>query len=154
MAQSNTLLAQGFEAVKMPKEMLTEFYVALEKSLGLANAVMYNISKKIGKSLASKHYEGTISLEKAMNDMINMALENGFAKKIDVIEIGDGRVVLRVQGALFGECMKGKGSAVDMALVGLMAGWLQGAIGRRVEGRELKCVAKGDPHCEFVLKVF
>ena len=42
---------------------------------------------------------------------------------------------------------------VDDYLLGLLAGGTFAVSGKKVQGKEIKCMAKGDPYCEFRVKI-
>ncbi|MEM2133509.1 MAG: V4R domain-containing protein [Candidatus Jordarchaeaceae archaeon] len=58
----------------------------------------------------------------------------------------------RVENSPFCSYFKGLGMVAGWLRAGLMAGAFESYTGNRYECREVKCVAKGDDYCEFIVK--
>ncbi|NPA84800.1 MAG: hypothetical protein GXO07_02195 [Crenarchaeota archaeon] len=143
------------ELVTLPASVLGDFYEAFEKAIGLTSALLYNIGKKVGMN-AAKRALGTknMLLDKALEAVIYLMLKSNIVKEVEVVELTDDMALLKVKGASIGTSVRMSKGPADTVIVGMMAGWLQQATGRRVEGKEVRCVAKGEPHCEFLLKFY
>ena len=142
------------EGIMVEKDMLVSLYNELEKLIATVDGVIYNVIKKATKNYAKRFMEeGLLDKNTAVDAMIKILKHYGYAKEMEVVEDKDNEMRIRGKGLLFGSALKGKGKAVDSAIAGFMAGWLESAWNRRVNVKEVACEAKGDPYCEFVIKV-
>ncbi|NPA85347.1 MAG: hypothetical protein GXO07_05015 [Crenarchaeota archaeon] len=134
------------------RKMVVALYEGLEKVIGTANAFIYNIIKKVAKERAKElRREGILKAEEALDAALKMLKDYGYAEELQVVREGE-KLLVRGRGLLFGSSLKGKRKPVDSAVAGFLAGWLEGSWERRVDVKELRCEAKGDPHCEFEVR--
>ena len=74
---------------------------------------------------------------------------------VDVVELDDSgfRAVVRVYDSFECELFRGVGEIRGNLVRGMLAGWLAERWGGlsfdQVTAREVKCIARGDPHCEY-----
>jgi len=121
-----------------------------------AGGLLYNVAKKAGRSMARSVVErGLVSPDHALEALIYTIEKSDYAEKIEVVERSEKKIVLRAWGTLLGAKLsqEKRKKPVDAPVVGFIAGWLEEIWGRKVDGKELKCLAKGDPYCEFELKL-
>ena len=138
------------EAIMVEKDMMLSMYEELEKVLGTVNALLYNIIKKSTKRYAQRFIdEGILNKDTSLDAAFKIMKEYGYAKKLEVVENKDNEMTIRGEGLFFGSNLKNKKRPVDAAIAGFLAGWLETAWGKRVDVKETKCQAKGDPYCEF-----
>ncbi len=143
------------EGILVEKDMLVKMYEALEKAIGMVGPLIYNVVKKSAKEHAKELMDqGVLVKDNALDAVLKIIKHYGYAKELEVVQETDNEVRIRGKGLLFGEAFKGKKkNPVDSAIAGFIAGWLEVAWGKRVEAKEVACEAKGDPYCEFVIKV-
>lgn len=140
--------------IMVEKDMLVALYNELERLIATVDGVIYNVIKKATKNHVKKMLEeGILDKDTAVDAMIKVIKHYGYAKEMEVVEDKDNEMRIRGKGLLFGSALKGKGKPVDSAIAGFMAGWLETAWNRKVHVKEVACEAKGDPYCEFVVKV-
>lgn len=91
-----------------------------------------------------------------LNEAMFQAL--GFGR-LEIVSLDDARreAVVRIYDSFECQLFLGAGEIRGNLVRGLVAGWLAGHWGVSGEfevlAREVKCVAKGDPYCEFVARV-
>ncbi len=144
------------ESILIAKDVIADLYQGFEKVMMFAGGLLYNISKKAGKSMARSALEkGLMVPEHALEALIFTIEKSGYAERIEIVERSENKIVIRSWGTLLGSKLsdKKRKKPVDSPVVGFMAGWLEEAWGKKVDGKETKCLAKGDPYCEFELKI-
>ncbi len=140
--------------IMVEKDMLVALYNEFEKLIATVDGVLYNVLKKAAKDYARRFVEeGLLDKDTAVDAMIKIIKHYGYAKEMEVVEDEKNEMRIRGKGLLFGSALKGKNKPVDSALAGFMAGWLESAWNRKVHVKEVACEAKGDPYCEFLVKV-
>ena len=70
----------------------------------------------------------------------------------ELVSMGEKEVVIRITHS-YGEEYGKVGRDVCYLIQGIFAGVLAEATGRRTKAEEVKCVGKGDPYCEIVVKL-
>jgi hypothetical protein len=70
------------------------------------------------------------------------------------LDVKTGKCQLRAQNLFWGVYFKEKGikKYADTYFAGAIAGVIHGATGKKVKGKETKCIAMGDPYCEFIVE--
>ncbi len=141
------------ESVLIAKVVIAELYQGFDRVMTLAGGLLYNVGKRAGKALY-KHVKQKGLLEgiDPLEALLFTVVKSGYAKKMEVVERSDKRIVIRAEGMLIGSSVKKK-KPVDTPVAGFIAGWLEEALGRKVDAKETKCVAKGDPYCEIEVKI-
>ncbi len=144
------------ESILVAKDVIADLYKGFERVMRFAGGLLYNVAKKAGRSMAKNVIsKGLISPEIALEALLYTIEKSGYAERIEVIERNEDVIIIRAWGTLLGAKLaeEKKKRGVDAPIVGFMAGWLEESWGRKVDGRETKCIAKGDPFCEFELRV-
>ena len=142
------------KAIMVEKGMILAMYEELEKVLATVNALLYNVVKKTTKKYAKKFMEsGFLTKDTALDAAFKILKDYGYAQEMKIVENKDKEMTIRGTGLFFGSNLKGKNKPVDSPIAGFLAGWLETAWGRRVDVKEVKCQAKGDPYCEFKVMI-
>ncbi|UXD22058.1 hypothetical protein IPA_01225 [Ignicoccus pacificus DSM 13166] len=144
------------ESILIAKDVIADLYKGFEKVMMFAGGLLYNVAKKAGKSMVKNVIErGLITPEHALEALIYTIEKSGYADRMEIVERNEKKIVIRAWGTLLGAKLseERRKKPVDAPVVGFIAGWLEEAWGRKVDGKEVKCLAKGDPYCEFELKL-
>ncbi len=65
------------------------------------------------------------------------------------VDMENARAIVRIKNCFECEMFKGSNQAESHFVRGIIAGWCSQLFGREVAAIEKKCIAKGDPYCEF-----
>ena len=125
----------------------------MAESLGSGGkAIMFHSGFEAGRDLAEKF--------KASYDSNRRALEN-FLLYSEVLGRGKFRLESYLDGAYckvivegLVECVRVRSSEPNSQMFrGMLSGFISGLWGREVSAVETRCIAKGDPYCEFEIRV-
>ncbi len=114
-------------------------------------AIMYHMGFRAGEALAEKIFSYFNDNRRSLEYMLlyNESLGRGIFKLEEFIDKKYCRI--RVRELL--ECLSVKSSNPNSHIFrGMLAGFLAKLWGREVEVKETKCIAIGDPHCEFEVR--
>jgi len=120
---------------------------------GKAKTVLYEAGKKIGEKVANS-FMGE-RLGNTPKSLLNACLKDFQARgwgNLMVSEFNEESGFIRVKyyNSLIGATLKGKEYSADIIAAGIISGIVNSITGRKHEIFETKCVAEGDPYCEFV----
>jgi len=135
------------------------FYEAMIKHLrrklgtGL-EAILYHIGFEAGKRVYDAHVrmagENAFRLIKSGEVMFT---QMGFGRiKATDVYLGEARMRVIVYDSFECELFRGEGKPMSNLIRGIIAGWVSRLFKREVSVKEVKCIAKGDPYCEFVVE--
>jgi len=146
------------DTVLIERAAVVDLYTGFEKLLRFVGGLLYTVSKRAGKMTARRMREkGLLESIDYFEAMMTSFLLGGYAEKVVVEDVershGEARVRLRVYGTLLGSRLKDRKRPVDQPFVGYLAGWLEEALGVKVDGRELECASRGGDSCVFELRV-
>ena len=115
-------------------------------------AIMYHMGYRAGKALAKRispyFKDNKRSLMYTL--LYNESLGHGRFKLEEYIE----RAYCRVVARELSECLEVKSDKPNSQLFrGILAGCISELWGEEVEVRETKCIAMGDPYCEFEVEI-
>lgn len=109
--------------------------------------VGYGVYDEYVKTAGSINLEDLIDVVKATN----MTLGWGIIDKVK-IDLKKGMAQLRVYHSFECEMGKNQGKTYSQFYRGVIAGFCTRFFGKKVKANETKCIAKGDPYCEFTVK--
>ncbi|MDW8040796.1 MAG: V4R domain-containing protein [Nitrososphaerota archaeon] len=150
------LVAAGERAVVFRKSVYEALFNGVKEKFGTAGeAMLYyqgfsvgtEISNQYLKIAKSNKIEDLVEVAKAINmtlgwgvvDYVSIDPEKGYAK-------------LRIHRSFECEIGEGKGKPQSQFYRGAIAGIFASFFGKDVEVKEAKCIAIGDPYCEFEVK--
>jgi len=151
------LIAAGERAVIFRKSVYEALFKGVREKFGTAGeAVLYYQGFSIGteiynhyvKIAGSKRVEDLTEVAKA----INMTLGWGVIEGVNV-DVERGYAKLRIYQSFECELGRYKGKPQSQFYRGAIAGIFAHFFGRDVKVEETKCIAKGDPYCEFEIKI-
>jgi len=117
-------------------------YLGIFLSSPGSHTMLYWIGKETGAELASKVRGNKLKeLEAIMKDM-----------KIGILSIkkNEKNMTLKLKESAFSAGAKNFDKRIDSYLAGLYAGYLTKSLKKRYNVVETKCIASGNPHCEFL----
>lgn len=154
---STRLLLAGDRAIILRRPGYDGLIAGMREQFGTAGEVFlyytgYNAGMKYGKShqefAAKMGIEDPIQIIQKIS--IPLCVSMGFGKP-EIVEAGRAppKVVLRIYECF--ECEVGVGAKNPYShfMRGILAGLLAQLFSRRMEARELQCIARGDSYCEF-----
>jgi len=135
------------------------FYEAMIKHLrrrlgtGL-EAILYHIGFEAGKRVYDAHVQmvgkNTFRLIKSGEVLFT---QMGFGRiKVTDMYLEEARMRIIVYDSFECELFRGEGRPMSNLIRGMMAGWVSRLLKRDISVKEVRCVAKGDPYCEFVVE--
>jgi predicted hydrocarbon binding protein len=136
-------------------ETLIDFQKAVEAELGERAAEMIYAGGYTGGSLSSRRYKEVFgySDEEIVNFMCRMGGQIGWGRfELRELDPNAGRLVVRVHDSPFAEAYGSADHGVCHFIRGVLAGLGAGIFDAQVEAVEGQCAARGDPHCEFVVR--
>jgi predicted hydrocarbon binding protein len=144
-------------AILVDKDLIADLYTGFEKLLRFVGGLLYTASKKAGSMTAKRLMErGYLDRENAVDFLLWTFVASGYADKVVLEKVETGRGVTKlyisVYNTLLGSRIKGRKN-VDQPLAGFLAGWLESVYGKRVDGKETKCMSQGHDHCEFEIRI-
>ncbi len=117
-------------------------------------AILYYIGFEMGanyfsahKKVAGESFENLVKLSEAMFMQVGF----GILKWIKIDTVG-GLVIARVWDSFECELFKGGNEPSSHFIRGMLAGWASRLLEKEVSAVEVKCIAMGDPYCEFYIK--
>ena len=141
------------ESILIARDVIVDLYTAFEKFLKFAGPVLYNAAKKAGRHMARLLMErGIVNQDNAVEALLRSIVDAGYASDARVVEEREEKKkrVIRVamKGTLLGSKLQRK-KPVDLPIAGFMAGWLEEALGKKVDVKEVACMATGSEECVF-----
>jgi len=124
----------------------------LYERLGETAAVfLYHLAYSGGKTLA-EYISEKLGLEgrELLIEVLKVYQASGWGR-IELLEYDpyDVCVTLRLYDSVECKAFKGSGKPASQFIRGHLSGFLSGLLKTEVRVMELKCIAKGDPYCEF-----
>lgn len=149
-------IANGSERyILIPLRAYGALYDSIEEIVGDAvSGVLYAAGKSIGRGLAEeikrRMDERKVSgLEELARDAVKLLEELGFGK-VELVESRPEKFIVRMYSSATSVHAR-KGKAVCHLERGMLAGIAEDIMGKHYVAREVKCRAKGDPYCEFII---
>ena len=148
-----TLLKQP--VVLSPLYIHVETLKALRKKYGnVADKIFYTASKKTGIKyidLLKKRYKMS-KIEMIRWATNSITLSGWGIVKIISYDFSKFTTRIRVKNSVFAEMYGKSKTSTDMILQGYFAGGASSVFEKNVDCKEIKCISKGDPFCEFFIK--
>jgi len=129
------------------------FLKGIRDELGheIGSTMIYKTGYNIGIE-SYTHYRKMVeigSIDELIKFLKILLNANAWGYIIDY-RIEEGKISIDIDRNWECEAMKGKADAYGSYYVrGFIAGFIEEYLGSRVEARETKCIAKGDPYCRF-----
>jgi hypothetical protein len=147
----------GERAILLYLSNIRGFLNGIRDELGydIGSSVIYRIGYTTGKE-SYNYYSERIKL-KGISELIEFlkALFNASAwGYISSYDMKEDKIILRIEKSWECETMKGEiDSPASYYLRGFLAGFIEKYLGRKVGVKETKCIAVGDPYCEFNITI-
>ncbi len=152
------LTLAGSRAVILRKPIYEGFIKGFRERFGqVASSFLYHIGFEAGRKAYENHRRIISEAHKGAEKVLPFAKELfkqvGFGT-IDIVEIDflNRTALIRVHNSFECELFKGTGMTESHFIRGLIAGFMSSLFGVKVDVEETKCIAKGDPYCEFIVK--
>ncbi|HIP85658.1 MAG TPA: hypothetical protein EYH17_03315 [Pyrodictium sp.] len=149
-------IAGGSERyILIPLRAYGVLYNSIEKIVGDAvSGILYVAGKDIGKGLSEEikrrmDERRASGLEELARDAVKLLEELGFGK-VELVESNPQKFVVRMYSSATSMYAK-KGKTVCHLERGMLVGIAENIMGKRYVAKEVKCRAKGDAYCEFVI---
>lgn len=149
------LTLMGQRAVILRQPVCEGFIKGVWRQFGSAGAILLYLAGFEAGRLAYRDYtrltedpSAQLALAQALFQMLGYGV-------LELVRVDDERreAVARVRDSFECELFRGAGEIRGSFVRGLIAGWLAGRWGvseeREILAREVKCIAKGDPYCEY-----
>ncbi len=143
--------------VALPAKALASVLRELESVIGPAYiSVIIEGAKRYTREVELKQIGDYVSPEnrmKVVSAMFRLYRELGWGKVFDV-EFDEGRGVLRfrVENSVEADGWGSSEHPVCHIILGYNIALMEWALGKPMIGEEVRCKAKGDPYCEFVIR--
>ncbi len=142
----------GERAAIFRKSVLEAWFLGVRKRFGTAAEVfLYYEGVEAGSHIYDDYVKAGIKKEDIWKFLSATLFAGGALSRMEV-ELGEPTVV-KVWDSM--ECEIGRGSETCFSrwMRGLIAGFASKYFGKKVTVVETRCIAKGDPHCEFIVTV-
>ncbi|MEM2940788.1 MAG: 4-vinyl reductase [Thermoproteota archaeon] len=147
----------GSRAVIFSPPILEGLVKGFRESFGttIVQTILWNQGKEIGKTIVEM-YKKDFGLSKA-RDVLEMlrarALMFGWAR-MEIVTFNEvkRRAVIRVFDNWECSIFKGSNEPQSHFIRGILAGFFNAIFGEGFYAAEVKCIAKGDSYCEFILE--
>ena len=143
-------------AIIMRKDFYEGFIKEVWKMFGTGGgAMLYHIGVAVGKRIYESH-ESLVAergVEKLLRFSESIFKAMGFGRmEIRQVDKNLRRAKIIVEDSFECELFKGKNKPASHFLRGILKGWFSGFFGMSsIEITEVKCIAAGDPYCEFII---
>ena len=146
----------GKRAIVLRKPVFEALIKGFRKKFGtVSEAFLYYIGYEIGREALKSHCQ--ILLSRNLEELVRVS-EALFKAvgwgKLKILEYSDNDcfAIAIVEDSF--ECeLAGKTNKPYSQLIrGALAGWFSEMVGKKCSAEETKCIAKGDPYCEFHIK--
>jgi len=119
-------------------------------SVGYASA-LYFAGKKLGTNILAKELKG--SDIKSILQSLGVLIKDLGIGNFEIVSVGDKKSVARINDSMTAYGMKPVGKAVCYFESGLIAGVLEGKLGKKVTVNETLCGGLGDQTEEFLIRI-
>jgi len=154
------LSMNGDRVIMVRSQGYKGFVADIRKHFGTAGeAFLYYMGFDSGIEYAKSHLE--IAAKLGLTDpakifkLISVSLFNcvGYGRmEVRRLEVNPPKAVIRIYDCFECELGIGSGKTFSHLVRGMIAGALTPLFNRKMIAKEIKCVAKRDPYCEFVIK--
>ncbi|MEM2087290.1 MAG: V4R domain-containing protein [Thermoproteota archaeon] len=142
-------------AVIFPIPVLEGFLVGLRKSLGdeIVQTIVWYQGREIGKNtLETYRKEYGVEGISAVEILKKRALILGWAKmEIVHLDEKEKKAVIKIFDNWECDMFKEKSAPQSHFIRGILSGFFSSLFREDLKGEETRCIAKGDPYCEFIL---
>lgn len=154
------VMVNGERAVIMRREIYKAFIKDLRDEWGSAGEVfLYHVGEKIGENVVEV-YTKILKLQPQvkkfvkLEDMVKISLTFGyFIPEIVKLNLERGEATIRIYDSFECELGKGENRPYSQLIRGMIAGVTKKVQNTdKVDVEEVKCIAVGDPYCEFQVK--
>jgi predicted hydrocarbon binding protein len=147
MADAGEVTVGGTPVVIIKKDIFFYFYDRITKIIGPPSATLLYF---VGEDYGRNFYRDFVGeSEEIIKNLCDAVAASGIGNV--KIETGQDTVTVTAEEGLpIGN--KAKGRAADSYFAGFFAGFFSQLYGRRYEGVEEECIAKGDAKCRIVLR--
>lgn len=128
----------------------------IRKQLGSAAKTLLYL---MGHNIGTNYYEkgGRIIVGKDLEKLIKLAIESSKQVGLGIIEIEEIKpekleATIKIYQSSECELFKGSNKCESHFIRGIIAGWISQLFKSKTEVIEEKCIAKGDPYCQFKIK--
>jgi len=170
----NAIISPRFKNVVYPSRLypidlggVRGIIIAEANMEGIIRGIENELGKKIGDTFLFRiGYATGKEFYKLYGRRLNIADINESIKVLEALGLGakwlelkehsitDNKIILRIDGSWECEILKGKtDKPASNYIRGLFTGFLKELLKREVEVRETKCIAVGDPYCEFEVTI-
>ncbi|RLF03123.1 MAG: hypothetical protein DRJ59_01580 [Thermoprotei archaeon] len=118
-------------------------------------AMLYYIGTAIGKRVFEDHFRrasGDIGKLRAINEALFKAMGFGTLRIVS-LDLRNKYATLRIENNFECELFMGRGESSSNLVRGMLNGWFSSLFKTDVRIIETRCIARGDPYCEFVVTV-
>jgi len=149
-------LLGGERAIILRGEALRNFLVSGWSQLGTGfGSILYYTFFEAGASLYRDFYAKLLKDRRGVAVLAERAFTLMGYGVLKILEWGDGSFVARVYDNFECQALKEIEEAESMMIRGLLAGMVAASWGQSIKGvlpEETKCIKRGDPYCEFVIR--
>ncbi|RLI14146.1 MAG: hypothetical protein DRO43_04745 [Candidatus Hecatellales archaeon] len=150
------LMVSASRAIIFSEEGLKGLIVDLRERIGSgAEAILYFSGFEVGRELAKKYFGVSELLGiKGLREKIIFAADVFMSVGYGILEIlkfeeNPPYALLRIHRCMECELGRNAGKPFSHFIRGILAGFNSQILGVKMFARETKCIAKGDPYCEF-----
>lgn len=144
-------------AIILRKPLYEAFIKLLRDELGSGyTAWLYQLGTEMGKNAYKSHRE--IIQSDDPDKMVRFAealfAQIGFGKlRVRSLDIKGKRALVRVYNSFECELFRDSNEPSSYLIKGMLKGWFSSLFKANIKISEIKCIAKGDPYCEFDIRV-
>ncbi len=150
---TNKLSMAGSRCIIYRKPVYEAFIKSVQAVFGIGgSAILYHLGIVLGKESFKDHKR----LAKDDNELLISIVENFFRSvgygilEVRSVDLNKGRVTVRVYDNFECELYKKSDKPSSQYVRGILLGWFQEFLDKKdIKILETKCIAKGDPYCEY-----
>lgn len=141
-------------SVLIDREGLSSLYTSVLKVAGFGlGGILYAAGKKAGNRGATL-LQDQLNIEgKDLVEAMVYAFEAGHWGKMEIEECNENECMVKVTENALVKDLEKKKKPVCHPLAGYIAGFIETALGKKVQAKEEECMGKGGPSCIFHVKV-
>ncbi len=141
-------------AMVLSREELGRVFSEVKERYGSGGeAFLYHIGRELGEVSGEKYRGREVGEEFIREDILSFQAFGWGVPKVVELNLSRPRIRLRFYDLFESSVVKGEKSEPYCHFFrGYLAGLFSRFLGTRVEVMETKCIAKGDPYCEFIVE--
>lgn len=143
-----------YDALILGTEELGLVFERIKEVYGTGGEVLlYHIGEMLGEQSGKKYSVKHVTSEFIMEDFLAFQAFGWGIPKIEYVNVEEKTIVVRLYNLFESRVVKGKKDKVNCHFTrGYLKGIYSMFFNKKMKAEEVKCIAKGDPYCLFIIR--